>query len=153
MNYKKCDFTPIMGAKVRIRTKDDMYYNGKLLCRQRDKNSRDEYDHLAILERESGGAYWSYNAPTDRIISLEATMKPRDMNQEQLHRLAEEIAIEHYGERYPGIEYIAFVYEADGKLSDEICVCLRDMPLKDGFVLDPNKSVDITHWLKENDHV
>ena len=149
MNYEKCDFAPIIGAEVEIKARDILYYNGKLLCRQRDE--RCGYDYLTILERESGGAYINYNAPTDRIISLEAAMKPRDMNQEQLHRLAEEIAREHYGDRYDGIKSITFDFDERGDLSDEIGVDLHGMTPEDGFVLDPNKPVDITHWLKEED--
>lgn len=147
MNYEKCDFTPIIGAEVEIKARNILYYNGKLLGRQRDEISG--YDYLTILERESGGAYINYNAPTDRIIYLKAAMKPRYMNQDQLHRLAEEIALEHYGDRYEGIESIAFNFDERGELSDEIDVSLHDMPPEDGFVLDPNKPVDITHWLKE----
>ncbi len=145
MNYSKCDFSPIIGADVEIET--DFYnYKGKLLCKKWTTNPV-FLEKLSILESR-GSHCFETGAPVDEIISLKATMKPKDMNLEQLTRLAEEIASEHHGERYEGIKNIYHHFE-DGKL-DDICVDLCNMPSKDGFVIDPNKPVDITHWLKED---
>ena len=146
MDYSKCDFAPIIGAYIEMKTRygkgDCWTVKGKVLFQD---------NGLVWVERDEG-KHWN-----DCIIirdiasgSLKATMKPRDMSPEQLHRLADEIASEHYGERYHGIESIAFGFDKNGKLSDEISVDLHDMPLEDGFVLDPNTPVDVTHWLKEN---
>ena len=150
MNYEKCDFTPIIGADVKLKARDVLYYDGKLLGRQAGKGW--DYDYLTILERASGGSC-NYNAPTDRIISLKATMKPRDMNQEQLHRLASEIAIEHYGDRYESIRSIYHYFDEDGELNDISVDARCHLPDVGAFVIDPNEPVDITHWLKEDDHV
>lgn len=149
MNYTKCDFTPIIGAEVKIRIEKGSLYNGKLLGGEKNKHRLANFDVLAVRTREFGLIH--FVSPSG-IVSVKATMKPKDMNQEQLHRLAEEIAMEHYGDRYDGIESITFNFDERGELSDEICVDLRGMTPEDGFVLDPNRPVDVTHWLKEDDH-
>lgn len=146
MNYEKCDFDAIVGAEVKIRAEKGLLYNGKLLGGEKNKLRLADFDILAVRTRNFGLIH--FVSPSE-IVSLKATMKPKDMNPEQLHRLAEEIAVEHYGSCYQGIRSIAFCFDEMGKLSDEICVDLRQLPASGGFVLDPNRPVDITHWLKE----
>lgn len=147
-DYTKYDFAAIVGAKVEIET-ETYPYKGILVCK-RDALTSSVYEKLSILERE-GDHCFEYGVPIDEIVSLEATMKPKDMNQEQLHRLAEEIALEHYGDRYESIRSIYHYFDEDGELNDISVDARCHLPDVGAFVIDPNEPVDITHWLKEEE--
>lgn len=148
MNYNKCDFTPIMGAEVEIKT-DPYTYKGRFVCKKDTISPFPLCEKVSIFERR-GDHCFEYGVPVDEIASLKATMKPKDMNLEQLYRLAEEKTKEKVENDCKTISEVLKVCYRPQIHWYEVFYEIKDDPSVLGKVsIDPDKPVDITHWLKE----